>query len=131
MLVVDNEPSILEGMTALLQGWSCNTLCATSSANAAALIRDEDFTPDIILMDYHLDDSLTGIMALKDLAPLWPAPVPAVVITADRTDEVQDEIRQSAAQHLNKPIKPAALRAMINKLISANRQQEAETSGQT
>lgn len=128
ILVVDNEPSILDGMTALLQGWSCNTLCASSSVNAIKLIEEQNFTPDIILMDYHLDDSLTGTMALKDLSRLWPVKVPAVVITADRTDEVQSEIRQSAAQHLNKPIKPAALRAMINKLISSSRQQESEPS---
>ena len=122
ILVIDNEPSILDGMTALLQGWSCNTLCATSGAEAIAALQAKDFTPDIILMDYHLDDSLTGTMALKELASLWTTPVPAVVITADRTDEVQEEIRQSGARHLNKPIKPAALRAMINKLIATSRE---------
>jgi CheY-like chemotaxis protein len=44
-------------------------------------------------------------------------PVPAVVLTADHSPEVADEIR--AAQHalLHKPVKPAALRALVTRII--------------
>jgi len=121
VLVIDNEPTILEGMSALLQGWSCSTLTAISAAEAKTKVIDEEFVPDIILADYHLDETRTGIMALQELGELWHHPIPAVVITADRTDAVKEEIAQSEAQLLTKPIKPAALRAMINKMIGSQK----------
>ncbi|SFF97290.1 hybrid sensor histidine kinase/response regulator [Neptunomonas qingdaonensis] len=121
-LIVDNEPKILEGMSALLQGWGCQTCTAVSIETATALYLNEDSPPpDIVLVDYHLNESDTGIMALAALYETWNTKVPALVITADRTDEVKKEIDDFGAQLLTKPIKPAALRAMINKLTSANR----------
>lgn len=121
VLVVDNEPKILEGMSALLQGWSCSTLTAISATEAKDLIIEQEFVPDIILADYHLDETRTGIMALQELGKLWHHPIPAVIITADRTDAVKEEIAGVDAELLHKPIKPAALRAMINKLIAGQK----------
>jgi DNA-binding response OmpR family regulator len=60
-------------------------------------------------------------MALSQLYSLWGKEIPALVITADRTDLVTAEISDFGAQLLNKPIKPAALRAMINKLIAGSK----------
>ncbi len=122
VLVIDNEPKILEGMQALLKGWSCEVLTALSADEAESKIRQQSFTPDIILADYHLSDVHTGIMALAQLKPLWRQAVPAIVITADRTDEVKEEIETAGAQLLTKPIRPAALRAMINKMIAQARE---------
>lgn len=121
-LVIDNEPKILEGMSALLEGWGCVTYTAVSIDRAIALYQTQDTPlPDIILADYHLNESDTGIMALCALYEHWQSEIPALVITADRTDEVKEEIGNFGAHLLTKPIKPAALRAMINKLISANK----------
>lgn len=125
VLVIDNEPKILEGMSALLNGWGCECVTAISSAEAVEAVGEKDFQPEIILADYHLSETLTGIMALDDLKPLLEAEVPAIVITADRTDEVKEEIKDHGAQLLTKPIRPAALRAMINKTIATARANES------
>uniref|UniRef100_UPI003D0F62E0 ATP-binding response regulator n=1 Tax=Amphritea sp. TaxID=1872502 RepID=UPI003D0F62E0 len=118
VLVIDNEPKILEGMSALLQGWSCSVLTAISANEAKDRVIEQEFIPDIILADYHLDETRTGVMALQQLGELWHHPIPAVVITADRTDAVKEEIANTQAEILHKPIKPAALRAIISKLIT-------------
>ena len=128
VLVIDNEPKILEGMAALLSGWGCHAETALSSKAALACISDTDFEPDIILADYHLSETLTGVMALQDLQPLLERHVPAIVITADRTDEVKAEIDAHQCQLLTKPIRPAALRAMINKTIASARASEESPS---
>lgn len=122
VLVIDNEPKILEGMSALLKGWSCEIITALSANEAEAKIRQQSFTPDIILADYHLSDIHTGIMALEQLKPLWRQPIPTIVITADRTEAVKEEIEVANAQLLTKPVRPAALRAMINRLIAQARE---------
>ena len=121
VLVIDNEPKILEGMSALLQGWSCDVEVALSGAEAVEKTTATSFEPDIILADYHLSATHTGLMALTELAELWSQEVPAIVITADRTDEVKAEIAASGAHLLTKPVRPAALRAMINKVIASHR----------
>lgn len=127
VLVIDNEPKILEGMSALLQGWSCDVVTALSGDEAVAVTLERSWVPDIVLADYHLGETETGVMALRQLAVLEGQPAnaeyfsPAIVITADRTDEVRDEIDTAQAQLLTKPIKPAALRAMINKIIATLR----------
>lgn len=121
VLVIDNEPKIIEGMSALLKGWSCEVLTALSGPEAVDKVKAENWEPDIILVDYHLGETETGIMALNDLSPCWSKPIPTVVITADRTDEVREEILAWGAQLLTKPVKPAALRALINKMIATAR----------
>lgn len=124
VLVIDNEPKILEGMSALLNGWGCEVKTALSGKEAVAEV-ENNFQPEIILADYHLSETHTGIMALNEIQPLLDAAVPAIVITADRTDEVKAEIDNSGAQLLTKPIRPAALRAMINKTIANARANES------
>jgi CheY-like chemotaxis protein len=100
---------------------------ALSAEEAVALTLERDWVPDIVLADYHLGETETGIMALRQLAPLAGRATggeyftPAIVITADRTDAIRDEIAAAGAQLLTKPIRPAALRAMINKIIASLR----------
>ncbi len=120
-LVIDNEPKILEGMSALLNGWSCDVITALSGPDAREQLAQRESTPDIILVDYHLSETYTGIMALNDLQDLIPQGTPAIAITADRTEAVKQEISDAGVHLLTKPVRPAALRAMINKVIASSR----------
>jgi len=45
VLVVDNEPAILEGMSKLLGGWGCEVICASSGAQAVAAWREREGKP--------------------------------------------------------------------------------------
>ncbi|HEY5718457.1 MAG TPA: NahK/ErcS family hybrid sensor histidine kinase/response regulator, partial [Motiliproteus sp.] len=117
VLCIDNEPNILEGMSALLRGWGCDVQTALSEGDALTQAQDNASRPDIILADYHLGETQTGIMALQALTRHWDSTVPAIVITADRTDEVQEEIAAYGALLLHKPMRPAALRAMMTTLL--------------
>ncbi|WP_417568587.1 NahK/ErcS family hybrid sensor histidine kinase/response regulator [Marinobacterium aestuariivivens] len=71
VLVIDNEPKILEGMRALLGGWSCEPITALSVGEARQRLDELAVEPDIILADYHLNETYTGLMALEELSPLW------------------------------------------------------------
>jgi CheY-like chemotaxis protein len=68
--------------------------------------------PNGLLVDYHLDDG-NGIAAIVALRQRLGADLPAILITADRSPRVRDEARGEAVQVLNKPLKPAALRALL------------------
>ncbi|WP_310620961.1 hybrid sensor histidine kinase/response regulator [Flexibacterium corallicola] len=115
ILVIDNEPQILKGMEALLTSWGCQVSTADSEASALRMLREKNRSPDVILADYHLNDC-TGLDVVSNLRRKLDRPIPAFLITADRSKEV----RQSAANQLigvlNKPLKPAALRAQLSRI---------------
>jgi CheY-like chemotaxis protein len=60
-------------------------------------------------------------MALEALSERLEGTVPGIVITADRTEAVAEEIKRAGYQLLLKPVKPAALRALLTRTLQANR----------
>ncbi|MBB3230267.1 hybrid sensor histidine kinase/response regulator [Halomonas stenophila] len=121
ILCIDNESLILEGMKAMLSGWGCEVFTATSIGGAKSVLRHLDDDPDAILADYHLDNEVTGLMAMEALSERLYGAVPGIVITADRTEEVAEEIRRAGYQLLLKPVRPAALRALLTRTLQASR----------
>ncbi|WP_404417169.1 NahK/ErcS family hybrid sensor histidine kinase/response regulator [Marinospirillum sp.] len=124
ILCIDNEPLILEGMQAMLKGWKCSAHTAASLDEARELL-SADHHPDIAiyLADYHLNEGKTGVQALKALEELTRQAISGIVITADRTDEIADEVSEAGFLLLHKPVKPAALRAMITRLLQSRKRQ--------
>lgn len=111
ILAIDNEPAILDGMELLLTGWGCRVIKAQDAAGGRAAVHAAEVSPDFILVDYHLDGG-HGIEAVTDLRRTLGR-VPAVLITADRTRKVRDAALAADMEILNKPLKPAALRALL------------------
>jgi Na+/proline symporter/CheY-like chemotaxis protein len=112
VLCIDNEPSILDGMRVLLGGWGCRVLTASDLTAALAAIAGGGHEPDGLLVDYHLDGS-NGVGAITELRRRHGGDLPAILVTADRSVLVREEARIAAVQLLNKPVKPAALRALL------------------
>jgi Na+/proline symporter/signal transduction histidine kinase len=112
VLCLDNEAAILDGMEQLLGGWGCRVLKAPSLAAAVDVITACEVLPDGLLVDYHLDDG-DGIAAIAALRRRFGADLAAILITADRSPHVREDARANDIQVLNKPLKPAALRALL------------------
>jgi CheY-like chemotaxis protein len=112
VLCVDNEPSILDGMRVLLGGWGCSVVTATDLATALAALAGSGAEPDGLLVDYHLDGD-NGVGVIAALRRRYGRDLPAILVTADRSIMVREAARVEGAQLLNKPLKPAALRALL------------------
>ena len=89
VLVIDNERPILEGMELLLTGWGNIVQTATGLDEALAALAAADGKIDMILADYHLNNE-DGISVIRTLRTRARRPIPAVLITADRTPAVAD-----------------------------------------
>lgn len=124
VLCIDNEPAVLSGMEALLTGWSCTVRTAPSCQTALELLSELRFEPDVLLADYHLDSG-TGVDAVLRIRKALERAVPAIIITADHSLEVQREVKSHEFSMLRKPLKAAALRAILNQL-AIRRQAAAE-----
>lgn len=116
VLVIDNEETILTGMRAVLEGWGCHVLTALDGEAARAACAGAPEAVDAILADYHLDDDKRGDDAVAALRAHLGRPVPAVVITADRTPELRERLQGAGLHVLQKPVKPAQLRALLASL---------------
>jgi CheY-like chemotaxis protein len=115
VLCLDNEPDVLNGMRVLLEGWRCTPILAKNGPEARERLQDSEGPPDIILADYHLDSG-TGLEAVASLRPLVGEQVPVIIITADPSAEVLREVRRNGYALLRKPLKAAALRALMHQL---------------
>jgi CheY-like chemotaxis protein len=112
VLCIDNEPKVLDGMEALLGGWGCRVLKAPDLEIAIAAAGDAQVPLNGLLVDYHLDHG-NGLDAIAELRRRFGAELPAILITADRSPHVRDAARAQDVQVLSKPLKPAALRALM------------------
>jgi Na+/proline symporter/CheY-like chemotaxis protein/two-component sensor histidine kinase len=110
-LCIDNEPSVLDGMETLLHSWGCEVIKAPDLKEALASMSKSPVTPNGLLVDYHLDEG-NGIEAIIELRDRY-GDLPAILITADRSPAVREQARAHGIQVLHKPIKPAALRALL------------------
>jgi signal transduction histidine kinase len=115
VLVVDNDPGILAGMEALLENWGLDVVTAHDPSDAVALAALEQ-GPALLIVDYHLDDRLTGDRAVAMLREKAGRAIPAMVITADRGPETKAQLASLSLPLLNKPVKPAQLRALLRQM---------------
>ena len=115
VVCIDNDVAILNGMDIVLTGWGCRVLKAPDLATAIATIEETKFSPRALLVDYHLDTG-NGIEAIAQLRNRYGADLTAILITADRSPEVREEARSHDVLILSKPVKPAALRALITQM---------------
>lgn len=116
ILCIDNEPAVLAGMEALLDGWGCRVATATSASVAVQAAAAMQAPPEVILADYHLDLG-TGLAAIAAIRRKLGSDIPAVIITADHSAEVEREVREAGCSILRKPLKAAALRALMTRLL--------------
>ncbi|HME28282.1 MAG TPA: PAS domain-containing hybrid sensor histidine kinase/response regulator [Pseudolabrys sp.] len=110
-LCIDNEPSVLDGMETLLRSWGCEVIKAPDLGTALGSISQSPLMPNGLLVDYHLDNG-NGIEVIFELRRRY-GDLPAILITADRSPSVREQARVEGIQVLHKPIKPAALRALL------------------
>ena len=106
-----------EAMATLLSGWGCKVATATGEAEAAERVAAAGRLPDLVLADLHLDGGAggkpDGLAVIEALRRRWGRLVPAALVTADREPMLRLRARAQQVDLLHKPVKPAALRALL------------------
>jgi len=110
VLCLDDELDILDGMTALLGRWGVRVLAARTIAEAEGLVQSG--RPDVILADFHLRESESGLEALRRLSAM-NGRRPGALVTANASADLVAGARADGFEMLRKPVKPAALRALL------------------
>ena len=115
--VVENDAAVQAAMATLLQGWGCSVVTAAGAAEAMARLAALGRPPSLIVADYHLDGGSLGMAAIDMLHQCYGSDVPALVISGNRSEALEAEVRALGHGFLRKPVAPAKLRAMLSYLL--------------
>ncbi len=111
ILCLDNDETILEGMSTLLSKWGYEVFKATEPEQAYALIQQHNI--QVWLIDQHLNNQQLG---LDFILQHRQDQVPVALITADSDPELPQRLKELNVMLLKKPLKPAGLRAWLSGL---------------
>ena len=111
ILCLDNDETILEGMSTLLSKWGYQVFKATEPEQALQMIQQESI--QVWLVDQHLNDGKAG---LDFILASRQEKVPVALITADSDPELPQRLKELNIVLLKKPLKPASLRSWLSGL---------------
>ncbi|WP_138381139.1 ATP-binding response regulator [Luteithermobacter gelatinilyticus] len=118
IVVVDNDPQVLDGMRALLRNWTCKVVAETTAERCLIPLIEQDLIPGLIIADYHLGPTTNGLDALREIRAEFDPALPGLIITSDRNQELRDRLESLQIPLLYKPVKPARLAALIKHALS-------------
>ncbi len=121
VLVIDNDASICAGMKMLLEGWGCRVRTVQMNEQIEHILQNGlESSPDLIIADYHLNDELSGLEVVKQIKANSTAPTPVLMITANYSVELRQQVRKLGYHLINKPVKPVKLRMAMHHLLGNN-----------
>jgi CheY-like chemotaxis protein len=115
VVVIDDDPIVLEAMEGLLRKWGYRVIAAASDRAVLAELAELNQRPDLIICDYRLAGGEMGNDVIERLRKAFQ--IPAILISGEI---VPDRVRKAGAPPpilLNKPVNPAALRALLIQIM--------------
>jgi signal transduction histidine kinase len=116
ILVIEDEPAVRAGLEVLLRGWGARVESFDSVAASTAWAGGTDPAPprpDLLIVDYRLEEGRTGVDAIEALRARFGAKIPAILVTGSTMTGHEREAQQHEFHLLIKPVVPNKLRAMI------------------
>lgn len=104
VLVIDDEPMVLYGLSLVLEQLGWDVLAASSAEEAVQTVRASRKSPDVIIADYRLRDRRTGAEAIRSVHAMMGRAVPAMLLTGDTSPDRLVEARRSGFTLLHKPV---------------------------
>lgn len=110
IVVIDDDPLVLEATEGLLRSWGCRVVTAESYGEAMMKLSEIGQRPDLIVCDYRLPQGPTGVDAIEMLRDAFE--IPALLISGD-ANSPPSETRQGGYHLLHKPVNAAAFREAL------------------
>lgn len=113
ILLLDNDEPLRQALASLFMEWGAE-VDACHTIDEALLVSDQ---PDLLVVDYHLDDHAVGTDGIVQIRAHWGHAIPALLSTADPDESIREQVIELSAAFLPKPLKQAALRRTLKKLL--------------
>ena len=116
VVIVEDESAVRSGLEMLLRGWGADIVAFDSVAATAAWaasVAAANLKPDLLIVDYRLEEGKTGVDAIKALRARFGAALPAILVTGSTMSNHDREAHLHDFHLLIKPVLANKLRAMI------------------
>ena len=115
VLVIEDNANAREAVAELLLSWGCQVHQAANQVQALQQLQQAG-VPDVILSDYHLGASETGIACIQALRAKAGADIPACLMSGETHADFLQEVQDAGLPLLHKPVRPAKLRSLLRHL---------------
>jgi CheY-like chemotaxis protein len=119
ILVLENDTSVATALLTLLRGWGATVESAASKKDVLGVLSETSLPPDLIIADYHLNNGDNGIDVALLVHTKLDHNIATVLSSADRSEDIQALAYEHDMQYLPKPIKQAALKRLLQKLLKS------------
>ena len=106
------------GLASLLRSWGCS-VSEFEGAQAACDWYRQEQEPDLIISDFRLGGGIDGIEAVDLLRIIAGRRILACLISGDTDASVKQQAQAAGLSLLQKPVRPAKLRSLLNHLIQS------------
>ncbi len=113
VVVLDDHPDVLQAMAAILEKWGHRAVCTPTAIDAIVQLIAADWSPDLVISDFHLADGGKGDEAIRQIRRELDVDVPALIMTSDPDHALRDRLQRAGLTVLPKPINLGKLRAML------------------
>lgn len=117
VLIVDDEPRVCDAVETILLQYGYRAISSQSPEQALELLQESSLIPDVILADFRLSETVTGLDAIKLINQTLGVSTPALLVTGDTTEEGLREITRSGYLHLHKPVKVDQLLDIVHRTV--------------
>ena len=119
VVLVDDDELALASTTGLLESWGCHVSAADNGVALLASLPASGETPDIIVCDYQIAGTGDGLELIEQLRRHFGKRIPAVILSGDTSPATATAIQQADIPLLHKPVRPAKLRALLQRKTQA------------
>lgn len=118
ILILDDDLMVLQAMEGFISAWGCNVITALSIDEATKKIKKLSLVPDLIISDYSLAESTTGLDAINTIHREWNKKIPAFLMTANTDKEKINEVHNEGFTLLSKPVQPMLIKSLVAQYLS-------------
>jgi CheY-like chemotaxis protein len=116
IVVVEDEPAVRGGLEVLLRGWGARVASFETAEQSCAWAQQADpakEVPDLLIVDYRLEQGRTGLEVIEAFRAHFGRGVPVIMVTGSTMTQHDAEAAEHDFHLLIKPVVPNKLRAMI------------------
>jgi len=101
LLIVDDEVEICEFLKSFFEDRDFKVM--TAHGGEQALMRVEDFKPNVVLLDIQMP-GMDGLQALKKIKTTFPHTKVIMVTAVETQDKIEEAMRNGADNYITKPL---------------------------
>ncbi len=120
ILLVEDENDLRRLLVELLEGAGHSVVAMTNAPAALAWAAATKDLPDLLLTDFELYGSVSGMKLAQELPDVIGVCLPAIILTGDITSETMQDIAKTPFVQIAKPAQPEVLLARIAEVLRAS-----------